>query len=179
MQLGWTARGALPLAQILPPYCSLTALCICNALRPDRPMHRHPAPQLLTPDLTVSTPAHLSSLAASGVKSRWLTDPEPAHENNGAPHAINTRAARPGASGDLTSESDDEGRSGSLPPSPRSMLNKTYNMLQECRGVDEFEKISRISEGTYGVVYKVSRLWALVVVSVFSFEPCDGGEYWR
>lgn len=124
-------------------------------------------------------PAHLSSLAASGVKSRWLTDPEPAHDNNGAPHAINTRAARPGASGDLTSESDDEGRSGSLPPSPRSMLNKTYNMLQECRGVDEFEKISRISEGTYGVVYKVSRLCTLVAVSVFSFEPFDGDEYWR
>lgn len=28
------------------------------------------------------------------------------------------------------------------------------NTLQECRDVDHYEKINRISEGTYGVVYR-------------------------
>lgn len=27
-------------------------------------------------------------------------------------------------------------------------------MLQECRSVEEFERLNRISEGTYGVVYR-------------------------
>lgn len=28
------------------------------------------------------------------------------------------------------------------------------NMLDECRSVDQYEKLNRISEGTYGVVYR-------------------------
>ena len=28
------------------------------------------------------------------------------------------------------------------------------NMLRECRSVEEFERLNRISEGTYGVVYR-------------------------
>ena len=31
---------------------------------------------------------------------------------------------------------------------------RQYDMRRECRSVDEFEKIDRISEGTYGVVYR-------------------------
>lgn len=27
-------------------------------------------------------------------------------------------------------------------------------MLEECRSVDRYEKLNRISEGTYGVVYR-------------------------
>jgi hypothetical protein len=30
-------------------------------------------------------------------------------------------------------------------------------MKRECRSVEEFERINKISEGTYGVVYKVSK----------------------
>ena len=37
-------------------------------------------------------------------------------------------------------------------------------MKRECRDVDEFEKIDRISEGTYGVVYKVRMYYVSVCV---------------
>eukprot|EP00898_Chlorokybus_atmophyticus_P008064 jgi/Chlat1/8259/Chrsp78S07698 len=38
--------------------------------------------------------------------------------------------------------------------SPKSQLNRAINMLQSCRSVDEFERLNRIDEGTYGVVYR-------------------------
>ena len=31
---------------------------------------------------------------------------------------------------------------------------RNISMLRSCRSVDEFQRISRISEGTYGVVYR-------------------------
>ena len=33
-------------------------------------------------------------------------------------------------------------------------LRRGVSMLQECRSVEEFERLNRISEGTYGVVYR-------------------------
>ncbi|KAG7029247.1 Cyclin-dependent kinase G-2 [Cucurbita argyrosperma subsp. argyrosperma] len=37
------------------------------------------------------------------------------------------------------------------PPSP---IQRSVNMLQGCRSVDEFERLNKIDEGTYGVVYR-------------------------
>ncbi|GAX80600.1 hypothetical protein CEUSTIGMA_g8035.t1 [Chlamydomonas eustigma] len=98
----------------------------------------------------------------SRVMSRWLVDNDNGMENQEDDKRDGDNAEEggvapepglgPGSSGGgFDSEEDDME---SMPPSPRTSLNRTYNMLQECRSVDEFEKISRISEGTYGVVYK-------------------------
>ncbi|VFQ69912.1 unnamed protein product [Cuscuta campestris] len=39
-------------------------------------------------------------------------------------------------------------------PDPAPPLQRTVNMLQGCRSVDEFERLNKIDEGTYGVVYR-------------------------
>ncbi|XP_047169516.1 cyclin-dependent kinase G-2 isoform X2 [Vigna umbellata] len=48
-------------------------------------------------------------------------------------------------------EDEDDGRETPEPPSPPQ---RTVNMLQGCRSVDEFERLNKIDEGTYGVVYR-------------------------
>ncbi|KAK7399986.1 hypothetical protein VNO78_11184 [Psophocarpus tetragonolobus] len=52
---------------------------------------------------------------------------------------------------DTESEDEDEGRVTPEPPAPPQ---RTVNMLQGCRSVDEFERLNKIDEGTYGVVYR-------------------------
>lgn len=39
-------------------------------------------------------------------------------------------------------------------PEPTVPLQRSVNMLQGCRSVDEFERLNKIDEGTYGVVYR-------------------------
>lgn len=39
-------------------------------------------------------------------------------------------------------------------PEPAVPPQRTVNMLQGCRSVDEFERLNKIDEGTYGVVYR-------------------------
>ncbi|CAL5349729.1 hypothetical protein CsSME_00036758 [Camellia sinensis var. sinensis] len=39
-------------------------------------------------------------------------------------------------------------------PEPVGPPQRTVNMLQGCRSVDEFERLNKIDEGTYGVVYR-------------------------
>ncbi|GMH27674.1 hypothetical protein Nepgr_029517 [Nepenthes gracilis] len=39
-------------------------------------------------------------------------------------------------------------------PEPPDPPKRTVNMLQGCRSVDEFERLNKIDEGTYGVVYR-------------------------
>ncbi|XP_057416218.1 cyclin-dependent kinase G-2 isoform X2 [Lotus japonicus] len=39
-------------------------------------------------------------------------------------------------------------------PEPPAAPQRTVNMLQGCRSVDEFERLNKIDEGTYGVVYR-------------------------
>ncbi|XP_055813353.1 cyclin-dependent kinase G-2-like [Solanum dulcamara] len=39
-------------------------------------------------------------------------------------------------------------------PEPALPPQRSVNMLQGCRSVDEFERLNRIDEGTYGVVYR-------------------------
>ncbi|KAK7368459.1 hypothetical protein VNO80_10485 [Phaseolus coccineus] len=46
---------------------------------------------------------------------------------------------------------EDDGRE---TPEPHSPPQRTVNMLQGCRSVDEFERLNKIDEGTYGVVYR-------------------------
>ncbi|XP_058787066.1 cyclin-dependent kinase G-2-like isoform X2 [Vicia villosa] len=49
------------------------------------------------------------------------------------------------------SEREDDCRESMEPPSPPQ---RVVNMLQGCRSVDEFERLNKIDEGTYGVVYR-------------------------
>lgn len=53
---------------------------------------------------------------------------------------------------DGDSEDEDNSRETELesPPPPQ----RSVNMLQGCRSVDEFERLNKIDEGTYGVVYR-------------------------
>lgn len=55
------------------------------------------------------------------------------------------------------------------PTSPAPLLfgacsKRAVSMLSECRSVDTYEKLNRISEGTYGVVYRWAAGWLVVVV---------------
>ncbi|KAK4283483.1 hypothetical protein QN277_000429 [Acacia crassicarpa] len=52
---------------------------------------------------------------------------------------------------DTASEDEDDGRE--TPESPVAP-QRVVNMLQGCRSVDEFERLNKIDEGTYGVVYR-------------------------
>ncbi|KAJ1392463.1 Serine/threonine-protein kinase, active site [Sesbania bispinosa] len=52
---------------------------------------------------------------------------------------------------DTESEDEDDRRETPEPPAPPQ---RTVNMLQGCRSVDEFERLNKIDEGTYGVVYR-------------------------
>lgn len=52
---------------------------------------------------------------------------------------------------DTHSESDDDSRG---TPEPAGPPQRSVNMLQGCRSVDEFERLNKIDEGTYGVVYR-------------------------
>lgn len=51
------------------------------------------------------------------------------------------------------SESEDYPRS-PVTPDPVQPPQRSVNMLQGCRSVDEFERLNKIDEGTYGVVYR-------------------------
>ncbi|XP_011623396.1 cyclin-dependent kinase G-2 [Amborella trichopoda] len=53
----------------------------------------------------------------------------------------------------LDTESEDEERP-TTPLRPIPPPTRTINMLQGCRSVDEFQRLNRIDEGTYGVVYR-------------------------
>ncbi|XAR64428.1 Cyclin-dependent kinase [Bertholletia excelsa] len=53
----------------------------------------------------------------------------------------------------LDTESEDEHDSHGT-PDPSGPPQRTVNMLQGCRSVDEFERLNKIDEGTYGVVYR-------------------------
>ncbi|KAH9300690.1 hypothetical protein KI387_012273, partial [Taxus chinensis] len=51
------------------------------------------------------------------------------------------------------SESDNEPDS-AVQVEPSALPQRTIDMLQGCRSVDEFERLNKIDEGTYGVVYR-------------------------
>ncbi|KAF8668407.1 hypothetical protein HU200_052214 [Digitaria exilis] len=50
-------------------------------------------------------------------------------------------------------DSEDEARRPET-PEPVKAPHRCINMLQGCRSVDEFERLNKINEGTYGVVYR-------------------------
>ncbi|GAV85448.1 Pkinase domain-containing protein [Cephalotus follicularis] len=55
--------------------------------------------------------------------------------------------------GQSGTESEDESDSRET-PEPAGPVQRSVNMLQGCRSVDEFERLNKIDEGTYGVVYR-------------------------
>ncbi|XP_024634107.1 cyclin-dependent kinase G-2 isoform X1 [Medicago truncatula] len=56
-----------------------------------------------------------------------------------------------GSHSNTDSESEDDCRESMEPPTPP---HRVVNMLHGCRSVDEFERLNKINEGTYGVVYR-------------------------
>ncbi|KAK3223589.1 hypothetical protein Dsin_010614 [Dipteronia sinensis] len=52
------------------------------------------------------------------------------------------------------SDSEDEIDSHEAMQEPAAPPQRSVNMLQGCRSVDEFERLNKIDEGTYGVVYR-------------------------
>lgn len=59
------------------------------------------------------------------------------------------------AADNLESDTDSEEKSDSVKtPEPIQPPQRSINMLQGCRSVDEFERMNKIDEGTYGVVYR-------------------------
>ncbi|KAE8692585.1 Kinase superfamily protein isoform 3 [Hibiscus syriacus] len=52
---------------------------------------------------------------------------------------------------DTDSESENDSPGTPEPPAPPL---RTVNMLQGCKSVDEFQRLNKIDEGTYGVVYR-------------------------
>ncbi|XVE92202.1 hypothetical protein REPUB_Repub01dG0076500 [Reevesia pubescens] len=52
---------------------------------------------------------------------------------------------------DTDSENENDSRG---TPEPQAPPLRSVNMLQGCRSVDEFERLNKIDEGTYGVVYR-------------------------
>ncbi|KZV39976.1 cyclin-dependent kinase G-2 [Dorcoceras hygrometricum] len=52
---------------------------------------------------------------------------------------------------DMESEDDHDSRG---TPEPANPPQRSFNMLQGCRNVDEFERLNKIDEGTYGVVFR-------------------------
>ncbi|XP_073006685.1 cyclin-dependent kinase G-2-like isoform X2 [Typha latifolia] len=56
---------------------------------------------------------------------------------------------------DQMSETESEGEDDRAEtPEPTQPSQRYINMLQGCRSVDEFERLNKIDEGTYGVVYR-------------------------
>lgn len=55
--------------------------------------------------------------------------------------------------GGSDTDSEDENDSCGT-PEPAGPPQRSINMLQGCRSVDEFERLNKIDEGTYGVVYR-------------------------
>lgn len=53
-----------------------------------------------------------------------------------------------------TDSGDDDDSRGTPEPTLVAPPQRSLNMLQGCRSVDEFERLNRIDEGTYGVVYR-------------------------
>ncbi|PSC74284.1 cyclin-dependent kinase G-2-like isoform X1 [Micractinium conductrix] len=89
--------------------------------------------------------------------SRWMQEAE----EEAAKEAAREAAARGGGpAADAESErSDEEGRGGGEGHNPDELspgrpAKRAVSMLSECRSVDTYEKLNRISEGTYGVVYR-------------------------
>jgi len=90
-----------------------------------------------------------------GGASRWLEDDpseagETAAEAEAAVAALNAAElagmdAGSGSSSNGSSSDDDSAQHGNV---------RGVSMLQECRSVEEFERLNRISEGTYGIVYR-------------------------
>ncbi|KAB1207800.1 Cyclin-dependent kinase G-2 [Morella rubra] len=53
-----------------------------------------------------------------------------------------------------TDSGDEDDSRGTPEPAAAAPPQRSVNMLQGCRSVDEFERLNRIDEGTYGVVYR-------------------------
>ncbi|KAE9454206.1 hypothetical protein C3L33_13893, partial [Rhododendron williamsianum] len=99
----------------------------------------------------------LSELMEMKIRSKSLT-PEPGELDREGSEGVRARSSESdGGYHDRVSrshaESEDEHDSHGT-PEPVITSKRTVNMLKACRSVDVFEKLNKIDEGTYGVVYR-------------------------
>ncbi|KAK9812599.1 hypothetical protein WJX72_000301 [[Myrmecia] bisecta] len=118
-----------------------------------------PAPGAAAEADDAATDESLEDVRPPGLSSRWHSQlDEPDEEEATAPapmsavgevlelEALNDRERMEIREEDAADSDLDE-------PGPGAVAQRP-SMLQSCRSVDEFERIYRISEGTYGVVYR-------------------------
>ncbi|KAK1415817.1 hypothetical protein QVD17_31605 [Tagetes erecta] len=88
-----------------------------------------------------SDDAIMNDISDDDLERKEFMEMEDEHEKDGADLSL--------------SESDSENRDGSQgAPEAGGPPQRSVNMLQGCRSVDEFERLNKIDEGTYGVVYR-------------------------
>ncbi|KAJ1410612.1 Serine/threonine-protein kinase, active site [Sesbania bispinosa] len=67
---------------------------------------------------------------------------------------IDGQGCKSDTSGNPSYTDSEDGDDSSETPEPPAPPHRVVNMLQGCRSVDEFERLNKIDEGTYGVVYR-------------------------
>ncbi|KAK1576931.1 hypothetical protein Q3G72_017584 [Acer saccharum] len=85
--------------------------------------------------------SHVRSLSGDSEKDDYMEIDEDQNNND-----ISVSAS--------DSDSEDEIDSHEAIEEPAAPPQRSVNMLQGCRSVDEFERLNKIDEGTYGVVYR-------------------------
>ncbi|PKA54792.1 Cyclin-dependent kinase G-2 [Apostasia shenzhenica] len=94
------------------------------------------------------------SQSSSGSKSHCRDDePDSGTENNDYMDVDGEEANDDGGACLLDDDSEKGSGEGKSPESVHQP-QRSINMLQGCRSVDEFERLNKIDEGTYGVVYR-------------------------
>lgn len=106
-------------------------------------------PRSISPEL-----GKIKSQGSEGSRSRSKSDLSESEDNDNEENGSNEKdyivIDRKHGTSDSQPDTDSENESDSSNSPPQ----RCFNMLQGCRSVDEFERLNKIDEGTYGVVFR-------------------------